>query len=80
MRPSNNFVQTRLGVEYHVLLWHHSSRDGEYGPKDSEVEEDRPMGSDFKVKEKVRVDERGDKKNGGKRSCNECDEPTQVRR
>lgn len=38
------------------------------------------MGGDFKVKEKVRVDERGDKKNGGKRSCNECDEPTQVRR
>lgn len=34
------------------------------------------MWSDFKVKKKVWVDERGDKKNGGKRSCNECDEPT----
>lgn len=78
MRPSDNFVQTRFWVEHHVFLWYHSSGDGEYRPKDSEIEKDCPMWSDFKVKKKVRVDERGDQENGSKRSCDECNEPTEA--
>ena len=75
----DDLLHEKFGVEYPIFFWHHSSSHGKDGSKHSQVEENGTMGSDFKVKSKVWIDNRRQQQNTGKRASNEGHESNDIR-
>lgn len=80
MRVLDDVAHEEFGIDDAVFVGQHPPCDSEDGTEDADVEEDSPAGRDLKVQERVRVDQREEDEDRGKRSGEEGDEARQEDR
>jgi len=68
----NNRFHKNFRVKYPVLFGNHATRNCDNTTKEGKVEEDRAVGSNFEVDEKISVDNGGKKKHGSEGARYEC--------
>ena len=71
MRVLDDSLQEHFRVENPILFGDHAPRNCKDTTKEGKVEKDRAVRGNLEVDEKVRIDDGGEKKDGGKRASNE---------
>jgi hypothetical protein len=74
VRVLDDSLHKYFRVEYPVLFGDHATRNRKDTTEDGKVEEDRAMGSNLEMDEKVGVDDGGEKKDGSKGASHESRE------
>jgi hypothetical protein len=70
----NDFFHQQFGIKNPIVFWNHTSCDGEDRSKNSKVKENRSMGRDLEIEEKVRIQDSGKEEYSSKGARDECDE------
>lgn len=71
MRVLDDSLHEHFRVEYPILFGNHAPRGRKETAEEGKVEKDRAVRGNLEVDEKVRVDDGGEKKDGGKGASNE---------
>ena len=79
MRVLNDSLHEHFRIEYLILFGNHAPRNCKETTEEGKVEKDRAVRSNFEMDEKVRVDDGGEKKDGGKGASNERGKPRLLR-
>ena len=74
MREIDHFLKSKCWLIDEILLRHDAPCYGPNGAKDAEIEDDRAILSNFKVKKQFRVQDGGDRQHRSQRSGNESNE------